>query len=233
MIIGGTNFTLLYHSLVKQRYNKLFSNEEFKFYILLIFIATLAIASILFFLVPEYAATEKTIRDSLFQVTAFITSTAFSTADYTTWPSISWLIIVLLMLMGACSGSTTGGIKIVRIMLLIKNSFYEFKRRLHPNAILPIRMNKEFVSEKVINSLFAFFTVYIAIIFVSTFILSLSGISVIDSLNISISTISNIGVGDFASMSSFAKWFLSFLMLIGRLELFTILLLFSPALWKK
>ena len=118
-------------------------------------------------------------------------------------------------------------------MLLIKNSFYEFKRRLHPNAILPIRMNKEFVSEKVINSLFAFFTVYIAIIFVSTFILSLSGISVIDSLNISISTISNIGVGDFASMSSFAKWFLSFLMLIGRLELFTILLLFSPALWKK
>lgn len=233
MIIGGTNFTLLYHSLVKQRYNKLFSNEEFKFYILLIFIATLAIASILFFLVPEYAATEKTIRDSLFQVTAFITSTAFSTADYTTWPSISWLIIVLLMFMGACSGSTTGGIKIVRIMLLIKNSFHEFKRRLHPNAILPIRMNKEFVSEKVINSLFAFFTVYIAIIFVSTFILSLSGISVIDSLNISISTISNIGVGDFASMSSFAKWFLSFLMLIGRLELFTILLLFSPALWKK
>ncbi len=233
MIIGGTSFTLLYHSLVKQRFYKLFKNEEFKFYILFILLATTAVMLILFFIVPEYGATEKTIRDSLFHVTAFITSTAYSTTDYTTWPSISWLIFILLMITGSCSGSTTGGIKIVRILLLIKNSFYEFKRRLHPNAILPIKMNNEFVSEKVINSLFAFFTIYLAAIFLSIFILSISGTSLTDSFNISISTISNIGIGDFASLPTFSKWYLSFLMLVGRLELFTVLLLFSPALWKK
>lgn len=240
MIIGGTNFTLIYYALIKRRFDKLFRDEEFKFYILFVLFATLVIAFVIFFISPRYGTIEKTFRDSLFHVTSIITTTGFSTTNYMTWPSLTWLILILLMVTGACSGSTTGGIKIARVILLIKNSFYEFKRRLHPNAIIPMRMNKDFVSEKVINSLFAFFTIYITIIFVSTFILALSGMSMVDSLSAVVASIGNIGTtlgnlgtGNFAAIPSFAKWYLSFLMLIGRLELFTVLLLLSPALWKK
>ena len=243
MFIGGTKFILLYLAMIKGKVKRLLQDEEFKCYALVVLFTTIIIAIIVACTthVNTLSQCERTFRDSLFQVVSIITTTGFSTYDYQLWNKTAWIFILLLMFVGASSGSTSGGLKLSRIVILMKNSFYEFKRRLHPNAYLPIKMNEHVIPESVVNSIFSFLVIYTFMILIGLVSLLLMGLSPSEALSVSVSMLANVGpaLGDFGPSGTFlalpaaAKWVSAFLMLIGRLELFTVLFLFSPSFWKR
>ncbi len=239
MILAGINFSLLYFGFTG-KIKKVFQNTELKFYLFLVLgLGFLAGLGLWYFMdVPI----SKAIRDGLFQVSTMMTTTGFSTNDYTFWqPSGLWLIILLVMFIGASSGSTSGGLKVVRIHILLRNSIVEFKRLINPNAVLPVRYNKAVLNDKTVNSVLAFVILYMFIVVISTMILSFFNIDFISSLGAVVTCISNVGPGlgvfgpssSFSEVNIFGTWLLSFLMLIGRLELFTVLILFTKSFWRK
>jgi trk system potassium uptake protein TrkH len=239
MFIGGINFTLIYF-FVKGSPKKLYQNEEFKWYVSIIAIFVIIIAVGLYNS-GKTAGVEKAFRTSLFQVVSMITTTCFSTDNILSWGSFYQFIVVIFMVFGACAGSTAGGIKIVRIVILFKNSINEFKRQVHPNAILPIRLNGNVISIDVVTKVLAFIFLYLAILIVSCLLLSLSGMQFENALGAAVSCLGNIGgglaeignTGSFSEVPTESKWYLCFLMLTGRLELFTVLSLFMPAFWRR
>ncbi len=238
MFLAGTNFTLSYFAL-HFKFGKVFKNEEFRYYLGFIVLFTVAITFALWYF--EGYNPEKSFRDSLFQVVSIITTTGYVTADYLQWMPFVIVMIFALMFFGGSAGSTGGSIKIVRITLLLKNSYQELKRIIHPNAIIPVRINGKSVSPQIISNILAFVVFYMLISIVSTIVISALGYDLETSLGAVAATLGNIGPGiglvgpieNYAHIPVFGKWFLSFLMLIGRLELFTVLVLLSPAFWKK
>ena len=238
MFIAGTNFTLSY-SAFTGKFDKVYKNEEFKYYVLFIVIFTAIIFSGL--LLTTQLGYEQAFRDTLFQVVSVITTTGFATADYISWVPFLMVLIFTLFFFGGSAGSTGGGIKIMRIVLLLKNSYYELRRLLHPNAVIPVRFNKRSVSEQIITNVLAFFMIYLIIFFVSTILFTLIEPDLNSAMGAVATCLGNIGPGlghfgpaeNFYQVPAIGKWFLSFLMLLGRLELFTVLVLFSPAFWKK
>jgi trk system potassium uptake protein TrkH len=238
MILAGTNFSLSYFAITGAP-KKMFGNEEFKFYLIIIGVFTAIIGAGLF-LTTDYDA-EESFRHSLFQVSSIITTTGFATADYLIWQPFLTIMIFVAFFIGGTTGSTGGGIKVMRIVMLFKNSYYELRRLIHPNAVIPVRFNKRSVNEQILTNVLAFFFFYIITFFMSSLVFMLF----VDDFNTAIgavaSALGNIGpglgsVGPTASYSHIApagKWFLSFLMLVGRLEIFTVLVLFSPAFWKR
>ena len=239
MFIGGTKFSLIFFAL-KGNPKKLIRDEEFRWYFYICVLFTLVI-SVSLFLSGHISNVEQSFRTSLFQVVSIITTTGFATADYMEWGAFYTFIVCLLMLFCACAGSTSGGIKIVRIVVLCKNAINEFKYQVHPNAILPVRLNGNVVPIDVVTKVLAFIFLYLAILIVSFLVLSSSGMGFEESIGAAISCMGNVGpglgtmgpAGHFADIPVFSKWYLSFLMLTGRLELFTVLSLFIPAFWKK
>jgi len=237
MFLAGVNFTLHYFA-IKGNLKKFIQNQEFKFYLGLILLITAIITLTL--ILKNHAPFEHSFRDALFQVVSVITSTGFVSADYTAWPSYLWMLIFGLMFTGACVGSTSGGVKILRHLLLFKNSILEFKRMIHPSAVIPVRYNKEAIGKDVIFKIQAFVVLYFAIFFASTIVLAFLGLDFISSMGAVATTMGGIGPGlgkvgpvdNFAMLPDAAKWVLSFLMLLGRLELFTLLIIFVPAFWK-
>lgn len=238
MIFAGTNFTLHYVAL-HGKIKDVWKNEEYRYYIFTIFIATVIIATTLFFTRQE--GIEKSFRDSIFTVVSIITTTGFVTADYLIWPGVLWFLIFMLMFVGGSAGSTGGGIKVVRQLLLFKNSLLELKRLMHPQAVLPVRLNDRPVSQDIIFNVLAFFLIYMIIFAIGTFVMAFLGLDFESAIGSTAATLGNIGpgigsvgpVGNFANIPMIGKWFLSFLMLLGRLELFTVLILLSPAFWKR
>jgi len=238
MILAGTNFTLHYLAL-HGKLKDIWKNEEYRYYISAIFVATIIITLTLTF--TSNANLEKGFRDSIFTVVSITTTTGFVTADYLFWPGALWFIIFLLMFVGGSAGSTGGGIKVVRQLLLFKNSLLELKRLMHPHAVLPVRLNRKPVSQDIIFNVLAFFLIYIIIFAFGTLVMSLMGLDFETAIGSTAATIGNIGPGignvgpvdNYANIPILGKWFLSFLMLLGRLELFTVLILFSPAFWKR
>ena len=238
MFLAGTNFTLSYFAL-HFKFRKVFKNEEFRYYVGFIAIFTIVIAFTLWYI--EGYHIEKSFRDSLFQVVSIITTTGYATADYLQWAPFVIVMIFALMFFGGSAGSTGGSIKIVRITLLLKNSYQELKRIIHPNAIIPVRINGKSVPPQIISNILAFVVFYMLISIVSTIIISSLGNNLATSLGAVAATLGNIGPGigavgpaeNYADIHAIGKWFLSFLMLIGRLELFTVIVLFSSAFWKK
>ena len=184
---------------------------------------------------------EESFRKSLFQVISLQTSTGFATDDYMQWTPVLWGLLTIIMLMGACAGSTTGGLKCIRMVSLTKVSRNEFKHILHPNAILPVRINKQVISPSIVSTVLAFCFIYIAIIVISTLLMMAMEVGAEESMGCVISSIGNMGPGlgktgpaySWNALPDAAKWLLSFLMLLGRLELFTVLLLFTPDFWKR
>ncbi len=237
MLIGGINFSLIYFAF-KGKIRKLFQDEEVRWYLGIYLIFTIIIFAGLF-LSGKIHIGENAFRTSMFQVVSAITTTGFSTANFTDWGPFYAFLIYALMLVCACAGSTSGGIKVIRIVVLFKNAINEFKRQVHPNAILPVRVNNHVLPVDVVTKILAFIFLYLSILFVSFLVLSFTGVSFEDSITASVSCMGNVGLGsignvnDFAGISDPGKWFLSFLMLTGRLELFTVLSLFMPAFWKK
>ncbi len=244
MFIAGTNFSLTYMAVVQKKFSKMFKDDEFKKYAMLVAVATIIITVIItIYNTENITATtlERNFRDSLFQTVSIITTTGFATADYMLWKPVLWVLISMLMLTGASAGSTSGGVKIIRFVVIIKNIFYEFKRLIHPRAIIPVKINKHVVRDNYINNIHAFVSIYIACLCIGIIVLMFDGLPMLESIGAALTCISNVGPGfgaqgpsgNFYMLPDFAKWFMSFLMLLGRLELFTILLLFYPSFWKK
>jgi trk system potassium uptake protein TrkH len=239
MFISGINFTMML-LLINRKFKKVAHDAELRWYCWSVVIFTVVIAAIIYHTVPGTDA-EGAFRKSLFQVASIHTSTGFVTDDYMQWPSMAWGLLTIVMLMGACAGSTTGGLKCIRLIILSKVARNEFRRILHPNAVLPIRINKQVVSPTLQSTVLAFSFIYTLVIIVSVLILVSMGLNFEESMGCAVSALGNMGPGlgktgpaySWVLLPEAAKWLLSFLMLLGRLELFTVLLLFTPDFWKK
>ena len=240
MFIAGTNFTLLYFG-VKLKFKKFWENDEFKWNVGAVIMLTTLIVGALYLDKLNSGSFEETFRAALFQIVSIITTTGYATTDFTTWGSFISFIFFLLLFTGASAGSTSGGMKLVRIILLMKNGFLEFKRRLHPNAIVPVTLNRQSVSSKIIYNLLAFVFFYLFMFVTGSVVMTFLGLDFMEALSASATSIGNVGpgIGDLGPSHTFyhlptaAKWVLAFLMLLGRLELFTIAILFTPYFWRR
>jgi trk system potassium uptake protein TrkH len=188
MFISGINFTLLL-LFVNRKFKKFISNAELKFYFGSVILFTAIIALVLYY--TSRMGMEESFRKSLFQVISLQTSTGFATDDYMKWTPVLWGLFTIIMLMGACAGSTTGGLKCIRMVILTKVSRNEFKHILHPNAVLPIRINKQVIPPSIVSTVLAFCFIYLIIIIVSTLLMMAMGVGTAESLGCVISSIGN------------------------------------------
>lgn len=238
MFVGGTNFILIFY-LMKGKPKRMLENEEFRIYGIIVLLTTLLVTAILV-LRLDYPF-EQAIREALFQVIAIVTTTGYSTADFTTWGSILTWLFFLLMFTGAMAGSTSGGMKLVRHIIVAKNSMLELKRLMHPAAMLPVRFNKRPVRNEITYNILAFVIIYVTIFGVGSFIMTLIGLDVTTAIGAVATSLGNVGPGlgeagpsgNFSGIPDEGKWFLAFLMMMGRLELFTVLILFTSYFWRK
>lgn len=239
MFIGGVNFAVSYYVLFKGDFKKLLKNEELKYYTIFFLLFSLGYALVV--VDTTDLTIERAFREGSFQIISIMTSTGFATSDFMSRVPFLWVFLLVLMTFGGCAGSSCGGIKIVRIILLIKNSYLEFKRLLHPNAFLPVKFNGKVVHSQIVTNVLAFIVLFIVVSIFSMLVLTLFGVEFIEACGAVITCISNVGpgigdlgpAGTFAELPDAAKWYLSFLMLTGRLEIFTVLFLLSPPFWKR
>jgi len=242
MILSGVNFSLYYFAF-KKKFEKIKGNEELKYFLLVLFVFSVIVTLSLidFSKVNSFATLEQAWRDSLFTVSSLMTTTGFCTADYMNWKPLTWVILLIVMLTGASAGSTSGGIKMIRVVISAKTCYYEFKRLLHPNAVIPVRYNGHLVGEDIITRVLAFTLLYIVVAGFGILVLAISGMGFMESVGGMITCLGGVGPGlglvgpsgNFYDIPEFSKWFLSLMMLAGRLELFTVFVIFTPAFWKK
>ena len=238
--LAGINFTLLYISIFKGRISSLFQNSEFKLYITVVLLATFTIMTVL--LVMKSYPLEEAFRNALFQVVSLITTTGIFNDDIGAWPHITWIIMGILMFLGACAGSTSGGFKCIRGVMTLKVLQNNFRQIIHPNAVLPVKINGQSVPQSRITALFAFFTLFVLMMLFTTAFMVVSGVDPTNSIVIALSCVSNIGpslaneVGPYltwSGMEDYVKWTLCLLMLMGRLEIMTVLVLFTRIFWRE
>ncbi|MBR5327526.1 MAG: TrkH family potassium uptake protein [Paludibacteraceae bacterium] len=242
MFISGINFVILIY-LVRGKARNFFRDEELRWYTVAVVIFALLLTIGLYVSRPGWTAIhmERSFRDSIFTVISAMTSTGYTISDYMYWPVVAWVVIFFLMLTGACAGSTAGGIKWVRLSIILKNGVAEFQRRIHPNAIIPVKLNEKVIPQQTINNIMAFLIFYVFIIVITVVTFSACGVNFDESIGAAVSAIGNVGIsigqfgpsGTYAEFPVVAKWVMSIVMLIGRLEIFTVLLLFTKVLWKK
>jgi len=238
MLVGGINFSILYF-IVKGIWKKVLIDEEFKTYLGIIVVFTVAITSTL--VVDSDKGLEESFRHAVFQVVTIITTTGFSTANYALWAPFAYMLILFLMFTGGSASSTSGGVKVLRHLIILKNGYMEFKRLLHPRGIIPVRINNKSVEQRTVYNVLAFFFIYLFVFILGALVISAFGYDLMTSAGASIACLGNIGPGigdvdpshNFAGFSTGAKFVLSFLMLLGRLELFTVLIIFTPSFWSK
>ncbi len=249
MVVSGVSFVLLFWTMFRGEFKKTFLDEELRAYLIFMGIATVLITLIVSIAplndlsaVHSLGDVERNFRHVLFQVTSTMTSTGLSSFDYLNWPPVVWMILVfLLMMIGGSAGSTAGGMKVARILVVGKLALGEMKQRIHPNAVIPITINRRPLDAKLIRVTQNFFVFYLGIMLAGAFLMTANGVEPFEALCNSISAISNAGpsVGQYGPVFSyealpmFSKWIMMLLMLIGRLEIFTFLIIFTPALWKK
>ena len=249
MFLAGTNFILIYFGLIG-KIKKIYKNTEFNWYVSLLIIFVLIATVVLYTSVdlsetavdhPEiYGKLESSFRHALFQVVAIVTTTGFVTGDFVSWGSFLTMFFFGIMFLGGSSGSTSGGVKVLRHLILIKNGLLEFKRSLHPNAIIPLRHNNTVVEKPIVIHVLAFFILYLILFIIGAGVLSIMGLDFVSAIGSAASSIGNVGpaLGDFGPTNSFnslpdlGKYWCAFLMLVGRLELFTVLILFTPFFWR-
>lgn len=239
MCLGATNITLVYF-FFNGNFKKLLKDEEARWFYGFTLITTVIVTAWIFFNGFE-TGLEVAFRKAIFQVVTLITTCGFATADYIPWGPFFWMIAIILMVVCGCAGSTSGGLKMGRVVILAKNLFNEFKRRTHPNAVLPVRVNNHVISTEIVHRVLAFAFVYICLIVISCLVLMLDKVGFEESIGAAVSAISNTGpglgslgpAGNFSGLSDLSKWFLSFLMMTGRLEIFTVLTILVPGFWKQ
>jgi trk system potassium uptake protein TrkH len=250
MFLAGTNFVLSYFAFTG-KIQKIFQDNEFLTFAKFIFVFSIIVFSVLITQVdldsdsfhhPQvFGKIESSLRHSVFQVLAIVTTTGFVTADYTSWNSFLTVFFFGLMFLGGSAGSTSGGIKVVRHLLMIKSGVLEFKRALHPNAIIQPRFNGKVISQEIIGNILGFFILYMLSFIIGSLVFGFMGLDFESAIGVAASSLGNVGpaIGDFGPASNFSqlppvgKLWSSFLMLMGRLELFTVLILLTPYFWKK
>ncbi|MCK7590203.1 TrkH family potassium uptake protein [Subsaxibacter sp. CAU 1640] len=249
MFLAGTNFVLSYYAF-KGKVQRALGDEELRLYFKFIVSFTVIVALIIYFRADFSVSTinhpqiwgkfEASVRHGLFQVLTVITTTGFITADYTLWTPFLVVFFFGIMFLGGSAGSTAGGVKVVRHLILIKNGFLEFKRALHPNAILPVRYNTKAIAGEIVFNILGFFILYMLSFIVGALVFSMFQIEFQSAVGLSASSLGNIGpalgnfgpVNNYAALPPLAQWWSAFLMLIGRLELFTVLILLTPFFWR-
>ncbi|MFT6934735.1 MAG: trk system potassium uptake protein TrkH [Maribacter sp.] len=250
MFLAGTNFVLSYFAF-KGKVQRVFKDEEFKFYLLFIVLATVIAGLVIYFQAnisestPGYpmilGKLESSFRHALFQIVAVITTTGFVSADFTQWTSFLTIFFFGLFFVGGSAGSTSGGIKVMRHLLIIKNGVLEFKRTLHTNALIPVRYNNKTVKENIVYNIIGFFVLYMLLFIIGAMVLGFLGLDFESAVGGAASSLGNVGpalgslspLNNFNSLPDLAKWWCGFLMLAGRLELFTVLILLTPYFWKR
>ena len=237
MFLGGASFTLLYN-VVHGKFKSLLKNEVFKWYVILCFTGTVICFADLYFRGENSDILDCAI-DSLFHIVATITTTGFSIENYS-WGQFSIMILIILMISCACAGSTSGGLKIDRMLVMLKNVKNEFSKAIHPNLVTSVRMNGKVVPYTHVQRVVAFLVIFTLVLIISTTIITMFNIAVFDSFFMSLSALCNVGYGSvlgeggtFTTLPVVVKWLLCFDMLIGRLELFTVLILFTKGFWTK
>lgn len=249
MFLAGSNFVMSYFAF-KGKIQRILKDEEWKYYALAILIFSAVVAGVIYFQAnitdetPGYpmvlGKAESSIRHALFQVISVITTTGFVSADFTQWTPFLTVFFFGLFFMGGSAGSTSGGIKIMRHLLIIKNGLLEFKRTLHSNAIIPVRYNDKTVKEKIVYNIIGFFVLYMLLFIIGALVLGMLGLDFESAVGGAASSLGNVGpalgslnpVSNFNGLPALAKWWCGFLMLAGRLELFTVLILLNPYFWR-
>ena len=237
MLLSGINFTL-YYFITKGKIKDFFKDAELRWFLKSVGVLTLII-TIALVMYNDYGI-EKAFRKALFQVATCHTSCGFATDDYNLWPQFTWLLLIFAMISGGCTGSTSGGLKNLRLLIIMKNIVNHFKQMLHPNAVLPLRVNGTNISYKISSNVYTFVFAYLFCIFVGWVLLMSFGVGLTEAFGCCVSAIGNVGPGlgafgpayTWSALPDSAKWVLSALMLIGRLEVFSVLCLFYKGLWK-
>jgi len=237
MLAFGVNFNLYYFLLIR-KFRDVFRSEELRVYLLIVAAAVIAIAVNV---TEMYGSFALSLRHAFFQVSTIITTTGYATVDFNLWPTFSKGILVVLMFVGACAGSTGGGIKVARLVILGKASLADMKKMLHPNAVTAVRFEGKPLTERNVRSVYQYLAVYILLFVLSFLLLSLEGFDLVTTFTALAACINNIGpglevvgpMGNYAAFSTAGKLLLSFNMLLGRLEIFPMLLLFAPSIWRR
>ena len=238
MIVAATNFSLHYRFIKGDR-RAYIRNKEFLFFLSVIGLATLIIGVDTYF--NQYGNVPETVRFTLFQVVAIGTTTGFSTADYEQWSVTSQFVLFILMLFGGCAGSTVGGIKLIRVMVLVKFVYSEIARLLHPHAVVPVRIGNNVIPREVVTNVLGFLGLFVVVFALGLIVMSSMGLDIPTSLGVVVATLCNIGPGlgdvgptdNYSAIPAVGKWILASFMLMGRLELFTVIILLSPFYWQK
>lgn len=236
MILSGVNFAL-YYSVVKGYGKDILKDGELRWFLKSVGILTLIITVALFFY--NHYDLETAFRKALFQVATAHTSCGFATDDYNLWPPFTWMLLIFAMISGGCTGSTSGGIKNLRLLIIWQNIKNQFRQMLHPREVLPVRINKKNITPATSASVYTFFVTYLICIVIGWTLLMAFGVGLTESMSTVISAIGNVGPGlgsfgpafSWAALPDAAKWVLSILMFIGRLEIFGILLIFYHGFW--
>ncbi len=239
MFAAGANFTLHYH-LIFRRHVTYFKSREFQFYLGLTLLASLAVTLNLF-LTDVYESILDAFRYGAFQVVSILTTTGFATADSEQWPAFCKVLLTVLMFVGGCAGSTGGGIKNIRVIILVKVAYRELFRVVHPRMVRSVRVSGEVIDDGLIHAIVGFFVIYIMLFALGSLIIGAFGFDFVTSFEAVAATLNNIGpgfgmvgaTGNYSEFPAAAKWLLSFLMLAGRLEILSVLLLFVPEFWKR
>ena len=238
MFLAGINFAMHFR-LLRGDKESFFNNRETRFYTLITAISIVIISASLW-IFDQYSI-GSALRYGSFQVVSIITTTGFGTANYEIWYSFGGFFLFLLFFTGGCAGSTGGGPKMIRWMIIIRNSFREFKQIVHPKAVLPIRIGNKTISSDIQRTVLSFFMLYLFVFALGALVMAAMGYDLNSAIGASIACLGNIGPGwgefgptdSFAQIPYFGKWVLIVLMLVGRLEVFTVLLIFTPAFWKQ
>lgn len=239
MFIASINCTLLYLFFVKRRFKDVWHDGELRCFLVIFFTAALSITGILYFV--EGIDIMSSLRIAFFNTVSLQSTTGFSDEDFMIWHPTIWLILSFISIIGACAGSTSGGLKCIRVLMVWKLTKTEFRQMLHPHAVLPVRINNTQITAQMGRTVFAFFVVYFILIMVACFLMVAMGHTLLDSFGLAISSFSNIGpsighqvgpLGSWSCLNDATLWINSFLMLAGRLEIFSLLLPFTPAFWR-
>lgn len=236
--LSGINFTLLYIVVFKRQLRQLFRNSEFKLYLAVVTLSTAAVMVILMY--SNGYVGERAFRSALFQVVSFITTTGLFNDDAGAWPHLTWVILGGCMFLGACAGSTSGGFKCIRGIMVLKAMRNEFRQILHPNAILPVKVNGQNIPSSKVATLLTFFALYVSMCLVAAIVMIAAGIDSTNAVTIALSCMSNVGptlgteigpVMSWAGLPDAVKWICAFLMLVGRLEIMSVMVLFTRGFW--
>ncbi len=241
MLIFGINFNLYFFILIK-KLRPIAKNEELRVYLLLTVIFTTLIAvNIWNSACSTFSSVEECIRASFFQVTSIMSTSGYSTVDFNLWPEFSKSILLLLMFTGACAGSTAGGLKLSRIIIIFKTIRLRIKKMLKPNTVIPLKLDGNSIPQETGRNAINYLSIYVVILILTTFVISINGFDLVTNLTATVSCFNNVGpgfgdvigpMGNYSSFSPFSKLVLSFAMLFGRLEIFPMIIMFSPSSWK-